>query len=71
MKVEYIAAFETGKESIWLKKLYTDMEVVQDMDKPPTLYCDNGRVVANSKELRNYKRGKHIEMKYHLINEIV
>ncbi|KAA0037540.1 retrovirus-related pol polyprotein from transposon tnt 1-94 [Cucumis melo var. makuwa] len=27
--------------------------------------------VANSKEPRNHKRGKHIERKYHLIREIV
>ena len=36
-----------------------------------TLYCDNSGAVVNSKEPRSYKRGKHIEMKYHLIQEIV
>ena len=41
------------------------------MDKPLTLYCDNSRAVTNSKEPRSYKRGKHIERKYHLIREIV
>ena len=36
-----------------------------------TLYCDNSGVVANSKEPRSHKRGKHIKRKYHLIREIV
>ena len=36
-----------------------------------TLYCDNSRAVANSKEPRSHKRGKHIERNYHLIHEIV
>ena len=36
-----------------------------------TLYCDNSRVVANAKEPRSHKRGKHIERKYHLIREII
>ena len=41
------------------------------MDKPIVLYCDNSGAVANSKEPRCHKRGKHIERKYHLIREIV
>ena len=41
------------------------------MKKPLVLYCDNSGVVANSKEPRSNKRGKHIERKYHLIREIV
>ena len=36
-----------------------------------TLYCDNSGAVANAKEARSHKRGKHIERKYHLIHEIV
>ena len=38
---------------------------------PITLFCDNSGAVAQSKEPRNHKRGKHIERKYHLIREIV
>ena len=36
-----------------------------------TLYCDNSGAVANSKEPRSHKRGKHIKRKYHLIREIL
>ena len=36
-----------------------------------TLYCDNSGAVANAKEPRSHKSGKHIERKYHLIHEIV
>ena len=49
----------------------SDLEVVPNIDKPITLYCDNSGVVANSKEPRSYKRGKHIERKYYLIRVIV
>ena len=41
------------------------------MDKPLVLYCDNSGRVANLKEPRSHKRGKHIGRKYHLIREIV
>ena len=71
MEAEYIAASEAAKEWVWLKKFYTNMEVVPNMEKSLVLYCDNSGVVANSKEPRSHKRGKHIERKYHLIREIV
>ena len=71
MEAEYVAACEAAKEAVWLRKFLGDLEVVPDMDKPLTLYCDNSGAVANSKEPRSHKRGKHIERKYHLIREIV
>ena len=71
MEAENIAACEAVKEVVWLKKLFTDLEVVANMDKPIVVYCYNSGVVANSKEPRSHKRGKHIERKYHLIREIV
>ena len=71
MEAEYIAACEAAKEAVWLKNFLTDLEVVPGMDKPITLFCDNSGAVANSKEPRSHKRGKHIERKYHLIREIV
>ena len=66
-EAEYIVACEATKESVWLKKFYTNLEVVSNMEKPLVLYCDNSGAVANSKELSSHKRGKHIERKYHLI----
>ena len=71
IEAEYIAACEAAKESVWLKKFYTELKVVPDMDKPLTLYRNNCGTVSNSKEPRSHKRGKHIEIKYHLIRQII
>ena len=71
MGAEYIAASKVAKETVRLKNFLSNLEVVPNMDGPITLYCDNSGGVINSKELRNHKRGKHIERKYHLIREIV
>ena len=38
---------------------------------PITLFCDNSGAVAQSKDLRNHKKGKHIDRKYHIIQGIV
>ncbi|KAL4013950.1 hypothetical protein IC575_026135 [Cucumis melo] len=69
MEAEYVAC--EAKEVIWLRNFLIDLEVVPNMSKPITLYCDNSGAVANSREPRSHKRGKHIERKYHLIREIV
>ncbi|KAL0554623.1 hypothetical protein IC582_008549 [Cucumis melo] len=61
MEAEYVAACEAAKEVVWLKKFLTDLEVVPNMHLPITLYCDNSGAVANSRESRSHKRGKHIE----------
>ena len=71
MEADYIVASKAVKEAVWLKNFLSDMEVVPNIDKPITLYCDNSSVVANSREPRSHKRGKHIERKYHLIREII
>ena len=49
MEAEYVAACETAEVAVWLCKFLSDLEVVPDMDKPITLYCDNSGAVANSK----------------------
>ena len=71
MEVDYIAVYEAVKEAVWLRNFLTDLKVVPNIDKHLTLYCDNNRAVANSKESRSHKRFKYIEKKYQLIREIV
>ena len=67
MEVEYVATCEVAKEDVWLRKFLTILEVVPNMSKPITLYCDNSEAVANSRVPKSLKCGKHIEHKYHLI----
>ena len=71
MEAEYIAASEAAKKAVWLKNFLMDLEMVSSTQSAITLYCDNSEAVANSKEPRSHKRGKHIERKNHLIREIV
>ena len=66
-----MATSEAAKEAVWLRNFLLDLGVVPLMQLPITLYCDNSGAVANSKEPRTNKKGKHIERKYHLIRDIV
>ena len=71
MEAEYVAACEAAKEATWLKKFLSNLGVVRMEQVPITLFCDNSRLVAQSKDPKNHKKGKHIERKYHIIQDIV
>ena len=70
-EAEYMAASEASKEVIWLKKFLMDLEVIPNADQLITFYYDNSGAVAQSKKPRYHKKHKHIEMKYHLIRDII
>ena len=71
METEYVAICEVAKEAVWLKKFLYDLGVVRMEQVPITLFCDNSEAVAQFKDPRNHKKGKHIERKYHIIRDIV
>ena len=71
MEAEYVAACEAAKEAVWLKKFLSDLGVMRMEQVPITLFCDNSGAVAQSKDPRNHKKGKHIERKYHIIRDII
>ena len=71
MEAEYVAACGAAKEAVWLKKFLSDLDVMRMEQVPITLFCDNSGAVAQSKDPRNHKKGKHIERKYHIIRDVV
>ena len=71
MEAEYISASEVAKKVVWLRNFLMDLEVVPSAQSAITLFCDNSGAVANAKEPRSHKRGKHKERKYHPLREIV
>ena len=60
-----------AKEAIWLKKFHFDLGVMRMKQVPIILFCDYSGAVAQSKDPRNHKKGKHIKRKYHIIRDIV
>ena len=71
MEAKYVAVYKATKEAVWLNKFLSDLGVVRMEQVPITLFCDNSGAVAQSKDPRNHKKGKHIERKYHIFRDIV
>ncbi|VFQ77921.1 unnamed protein product [Cuscuta campestris] len=70
-EAEYIAAAETAKEAVWIKKFITKLGVVPSINDPISLFCDNTGAIAQAKEPRSHQKTKHIVRRYHIIREIV
>ena len=71
MKAKYVAALEAAKEVVWLRKFLMELGVIAKAVDLMILYCDNSEAIAQGKEPRNHRKGKHIERKYHLVQNIV
>ena len=57
-------ACKAAKEAVWLNKFLSDFGIVRIEQISITLFCDNSGAVVQSKDPRNYKKGKYIERKY-------
>ena len=71
IETKYFIVSEAAKEAVWLRNFLMDLDVVPFMPETITLYCDNSRAVANSKEPQAHKMSKHIERRFHFIRLIV
>ncbi|PKI59273.1 hypothetical protein CRG98_020353 [Punica granatum] len=70
-EAEYIAAFDTVKDAVWIRKFVTELGVVPSISLLVELYCDNTGAIAHAKEPRSHQKSKHIERRYHIIREII
>lgn len=64
---EYIAASQTTKELIWVRRLMNDL--VKCKVQTPTMYVDNQSAIKLVKNPEFHKRTKHIDVRYHFIRQ--
>ena len=56
IEAEYITATKAATERVWMKKFVTDLGVVPSSEELIPLYCENNRVIAQTKELRYHQK---------------
>ena len=64
MYVEFIACYEVTGQALWLKKFILGLKVVDNIEKPLKLYCDNEPAISYSYNNRSSGAAKHIDIKY-------
>jgi hypothetical protein len=69
--VEFVVCFEASGQVNWLKKFIPGLKVVDSIDKPLKLYCDNASVVQYAHNNRSSGAAKHIDIKYYVVKDKV
>ena len=68
-EAEYIVASVASKDAMWLRNLLSDLCSAEH--EPTFIHCDNQSCIKLSKNLMFHDRSKHIEMRYHYVQDMV
>ncbi|PKI57382.1 hypothetical protein CRG98_022227 [Punica granatum] len=69
MEAEFIACYEATTQALWLKNFISGLQVVDTIQRPIQIYCDNITAVFFSKNSKSGSRSKHIDIKYLSVRE--
>jgi hypothetical protein len=69
MHAEFIACHDTIGQVIWLKKFVPDLRVVDCINKPLKMYCDNQPAVYDAHNNKSSNASKPIEVKFYVVKD--
>jgi hypothetical protein len=70
MEAEYIACSTPVSNAVWIKH-FVDSLKLDMQDRPVSMFCDNKSTISLIKSGANSSKGKHIDVNYHYIQDIV
>ncbi|GKE30237.1 retrotransposon protein, putative, ty1-copia subclass, partial [Tanacetum coccineum] len=70
-EAEYIAASDTSKEVVWIRKFISGLGVVPKNKEPMKMYCNNTKAVTISYEPGITKGARHYRAKVHYLRKVV
>ncbi|WJZ95165.1 hypothetical protein VitviT2T_013955 [Vitis vinifera] len=71
MEAEFIACYEASNHGIWLRNFITRLRIVDGIEKPLRINCDNKAAELYSKNNRSSSKSKHIDIKFLVVKERV
>ena len=71
MAAEFVACYEASNHGIWLRNFVTGLRIVDGIERPLKLYCDNKSAVLYSNNNRSSTKSKHIDIKFLVVKERV
>jgi hypothetical protein len=69
MYVEFVACYEAVGQTIWLKKFVPGLRVIDSIERPLRLYCDNKPAVLYAHNNKKIKDAKHINIRFYVVKE--
>jgi len=71
MAVEFVACYEASNHGIWLRNFVTGLKIVETIERPLKLYCDNKSAVLYSNNNMISTKLKQIDIKFLVVKERV
>ena len=71
MAAEFVACFEASNHGVWLKNFVTSLKIVDSIQKPLKLLCDNNSKVLYATNNRSSSKSKYIDIKFLVVKERV
>jgi hypothetical protein len=69
MYTKFVACFKATNQVLWLKKFIPDLKVVDCIDKPLKIYCDNQPTVFYAHNNKSSKATRSIEVKFYVVKD--
>jgi hypothetical protein len=69
MYAEFVTCYEAIGQAEWLKKFVPGLRVVDSIEKPLKIYCDNEPAIQYSYNNKKSDASKHINIKYYVVKE--
>ena len=70
IEAEFIACYEASNQAIWLRNFITILRIVDGIERPLRIKCDNKAVELYSNN-KNSSKSKHIDLKFLVVKERV
>ena len=71
MEAEFISCFQASNQAIWLRNFVTGLQIMETIQSPLKIYCDNNSAVLYSNNNRSSTKSKHIGIKFLAVKERV
>ena len=71
MIVEFIVCYEASNHGIWMRNHVIGLQIVNGIERPLKLFCDNKLTVLYSNNNRSSTKSKHIDIKFPIVKERV
>jgi hypothetical protein len=69
MYAEFIACYEATRQAMWLNKFVPGLRVVDSIERPLKLYCDNEPAILYIHNNKKTKAVKHINIRFYIVKE--
>ena len=71
LAAEFVACYEASNQGIWLCNLVTRLRILEGVERPLKIFCDNKSTVLYSNNNRSSTKSKHIDLKFLVVKERV